>query len=146
MWIWIVVSAIGGIAIAMQALINWRLAASAGHPLVAAAISFAVGLAALCVAAIFQPAASFRQHSLASAPWWAWIGGTLGAFYIVLSIYLIPRIGAAVLLSAVVLGQLTFSLTADHFGFFGINPHPLSVARLAGGLLVIAGVVMVRMF
>jgi transporter family-2 protein len=93
-----------------------------------------------------QPAATLRQHSLGSAPWWAWIGGALGAFYIVMSIYLIPRIGAAALLSAVVLGQVVFSLLADHFGFFGVNQHPVTVPRLAGVVLVIVGVALVRLF
>ena len=146
MWVWVVVSAIGGMAIAMQAMINWRLSLSAGHPLVAAAISFGVGLTTLMLAGIFQPAGSFRQHSLATAPWWAWVGGALGASYIVMSIYLIPRIGAAALLSAVVLGQLTCSLLADHFGFFGVTQHPVSLPRIAGIALMIAGVVLVRLF
>ena len=146
MWIWIVVSAIGGMAIASQALINWRLSAFAGHPLLAATISFGVGLASLLVVLAVQPGVALGQHSLSGAPWWAWIGGALGAFYIVMSIYLVPRIGAAALLSAVVLGQLTFSLVADHFGFLGVNPHPVTVPRLAGTALVIVGVVLVRMF
>jgi transporter family-2 protein len=146
MWIWIVVGAIGGMAIAMQALINWRLSAAAGHPLVAATISFAIGLVSLLGVLVAQPATTLRQHNLGSAPWWAWIGGALGAFYIVMSIYLIPRIGTAALLSAVVLGQVAFSLIADHFGFFGVNQHPVTAPRLAGAVLVIAGVALVRLF
>jgi transporter family-2 protein len=146
MWIWIAVSALGGAAIAAQALINWRLASSAGNPIFAATISFAVGLAALLVVLITQPAGAVRNNMLGQAPWWAWIGGALGAFYIVISIYLIPRIGAAALLSAVVLGQLAFSLCADHFGLFGVQHHPASLPRMAGTALVVVGVVLVRMF
>ena len=145
MWMWIIVSAIGGMAIAAQALINWRLAAVAGNPFFAATISFGVGFAALLLVLLTQPGA-MRQSTLGSAPWWVWIGGALGAFYIVMSILLIPRIGAAALLSAVVMGQLFFSLFADHFGFFGITPHPISLPRLAGAVLVVAGVVLVRLF
>jgi len=133
-------------AIAAQALINWRLGSWAGNPILAATISFGVGFAALLAVLLTQPVGTLRQHTLGGAPWWAWIGGALGAFYIVMSIYMVPRIGAAALLSAVVLGQLTFSLLADHFGFFGVNAHPITLPRLAGTVLVIAGVVMVRMF
>jgi transporter family-2 protein len=145
MWIWILISALGGMAIAAQALINWRLAASAGNPFFAATISFGVGFAALLLVLFTQPGA-LRNSSFGNAPWWVWIGGALGAFYIVMSIFLIPRIGAAALLSAVVLGQLVFSLCADHFGFFGIAQHPISLPRLTGALLVVGGVVLVRLF
>src|SRR4051794_6324280 len=138
MWILILLSAAGGMAIAAQALINAKLNSYAGNGVLAATISFAVGLVALLAVLVFVPA-PVRTASLWSAPWWAWIGGALGALYIVISIYAVPRIGAAALLSAAVFGQLVFSLVADHFGFFGINTHPVSAPRLVGVVLVMAG-------
>jgi len=146
MWLWIVVSAIAGMGVASQALINTRLGAMAGSPLVAGVISFAVGLTSLLCVLIVQPAGTVRFHDLAKAPVWAFLGGTLGAFFIIATIYGVPRVGAAVWLSAAVLGQVTLSLVADHFGFFGVNVHPVTLPRLAGIVLVIVGVVMVRMF
>jgi transporter family-2 protein len=146
MWILILLSMAGGMAIAAQALINARLKVFAGNPILAATVSFAVGLIALLPVLAVQPSGSVSGHSLGSAPWWAWIGGALGASYIVVSIYAAPRIGAAALLSAVVLGQLSFSLVADHFGFFGISAHAVNAPRLVGVVLVTAGVVLVRMF
>jgi transporter family-2 protein len=146
MGILVLLSIAGGMAIAAQALINARLQVAVGNYILAATLSFAVGLLALLVVLVLQPSGAVSGHSLSSAPWWAWLGGALGAFYIVVSIYAAPRIGAAALLSAVVLGQLSFSLVADHFGFFGVNPHAVSVPRLLGVVLVIAGVVLVRMY
>jgi bacterial/archaeal transporter family-2 protein len=146
MWMWIVVSAVAGMGIAMQALINTRLGAAAGSPLVAAVISFAVGLTSLLCVLIVQPSGTVKMNALASAPVWAFLGGALGAFFILMTIYGVPRVGAAAWLSAAVLGQVTFSLIADHYGFFGVNVHPVTVPRLMGIALVIAGVVMVRMF
>jgi len=146
MWFLVLLSAAGGMAVAAQALINARLQLAAGNSVLAATLSFAVGLTALLAVLALQPAGAVTGHSLGSAPWWAWIGGALGAFYIVASIYVAPRIGAAALLSAVVLGQMSFALVADQFGFFGIDRHPISVPRLMGVLLVIAGVVLVRKY
>jgi transporter family-2 protein len=146
MWILILLSTAGGMAVAAQALINARLQLAAGNSVLAATLSFAVGLLALLAVLAVQPAGAVTGHSLGSAPWWAWVGGALGAFYIVASIYVAPRIGAAALLSAVVLGQMSFSLVADHLGFFGINRHPMNLPRLVGVLLVVAGVVLVRKF
>src|ERR1700758_2007993 len=116
MWIWILLSVVAGIGVATQALINARLGNASGNAFVAAVISFAVGLTSLLVVLLLQPAGAVRWQALRAAPWWAFIGGALGAFFIVVSIYSVPRIGAAVLLSAAVLGQLSFSLAADHFG------------------------------
>jgi bacterial/archaeal transporter family-2 protein len=146
MWIWILVSAVAGIGIATQALINTRLGAAAQSPLVAAVISFAVGLTSLLCVLVIQPTGTVKLQALRSAPVWAFFGGMLGAFFIVATIYGVPRVGAAVWLSAAVLGQVTFSLVADHFGYFGVNVHPVTLLRLAGVVLVIVGVVMVRMF
>jgi len=36
------------------------------------------------------------------------------------------------------------AVTLDHFGAFGLTPHPVSAARLAGAVLLIAGVVLIR--
>jgi transporter family-2 protein len=137
MWIWVM---------ATQALINTRLGTAAGNAFVAAMISFAVGFTSLTIVLAVRTAGAVRWEGLRGAPWWAYVGGMLGAFFIVATIYGVPRVGAAVWLSAAVLGQVTFSLVADHFGFFGVSQHAVSLPRLVGIVLVIVGVVMVRVF
>ena len=146
MWIWVVVSVIAGIGVATQALINTRLGGAAGNPFVAAMISFAVGFTSLAIVLTLRTTESGRWEGLRAAPWWAYVGGMLGAFFIVATIYGVPRVGAALWLSAAVLGQVTFSLVADHFGFFGVNVHPVTLPRLLGIVLVVVGVVLVRVF
>lgn len=141
MWPLLLLAAVAGAAIALQALINSRLTNFAGSPVLAATISFAVGLAGLAIALLTQPRA---PHTLGSAPWWAWVGGLLGAFYILLSILLIPRIGVAALISSAVLGQMVFSLTADHFGLLGLQTRVATPARIVGAVLVMAGVFLIR--
>ena len=146
MWIWVVVSVVAGIGVATQALINTRLGTAAGNPFVAAMISFAVGFTSLAVVQVLRTTATVQMDALRAAPWWAYLGGMLGAFFIVATIYGVPRVGAALWLSAAVLGQVTFSLVADHFGFFGVNVHPVTWPRMLGIVLVIVGVVLVRVF
>ena len=41
---------------------------------------------------------------------------------------------------------LLIGLILDHFGAFGTPQHPISLGRLAGIALVLAGVLMVRRF
>lgn len=141
MWTLLLLAALGGAAIALQALVNARLQLSAGNPILAATISFAVGLAGLLLVLGTQ---SVGFHGLTHTPWWAWMGGLLGAFYIVLSILLVPRIGAAALISSAVLGQMVFSLIADHYGLLGVQVRAASPTRLLGAVLLIGGVFLIR--
>ena len=141
MWILFLLAAFGGMAIALQALINSRLQQAAGNPILAAAISFTVGLVALLLVLTTQ---TRGPQTLTQAPWWVWVGGMLGAFYIVVSILLIPRIGAAALVSSAVMGQMVFALVADHYGFLGVQVRTASPVRVLGGMLLIAGVILIR--
>lgn len=141
MWMLILLAVFGGMAIALQALVNARLQQSAGNSVLAATISFGVGFVALALALSTQ---SVRGHSLAAAPWWAWLGGLLGAFYIVMSIVLLPRIGAAALISAAVFGQMIFALIADHYGLLGTQVRSASLPRVMGAALLLAGVLLIR--
>ena len=48
------------------------------------------------------------------------------------------------LIALVVAGQMAAAITLDHFGAFGLSPHPISVSRLLGAALLIAGVVLIK--
>ena len=76
--------------------------------------------------------------------WMSWTGGIFGAVYITISILLLPRLGAATVIALIVAGQMLASLAFDQFGFLGVPVHPLSVARAAGALFLVAGVVLIR--
>jgi bacterial/archaeal transporter family-2 protein len=77
-------------------------------------------------------------------PWYAWSGGLFGGVFILLAILLLPTLGAATLFALVVAGQVLIAVTLDHFGAFGLTPHPIGMTRLAGAALLIAGVVLIR--
>ncbi len=81
-----------------------------------------------------------------SAPWHIWIGGILGAIYVVATVVVAPRVGVAVLFSLVVAGQMAASILIDRSGWLGFEVRPLSLGRLAGGALIIAGVFLIRRF
>ena len=56
-----------------------------------------------------------------------------------------PRLGALNLFAAVIFGQLLCSVVLDHYGVL-YREHSLSAGRLAGVLLLAAGVALVRFF
>ena len=134
---------IAGVFIAVQAPTNAMLAKAGGSPVLAALISFAVGTVALFVtwlASSNRPATS----AFAGLPWYAWIGGLYGAVFVGAAAYAAPRIGLASLVTIGIAGQIAAALWLDHFGALGLPREPINVGRLAGALLVIAGVVLVR--
>jgi bacterial/archaeal transporter family-2 protein len=112
----------------------------------AAFASFFVGTLVLLAAAalVFRPLPTWDR--LGAAPWWVWVGGALGAFYVAASIVTAPRLGAATLIAVVVAGQALASLVVDHFGWVGFEPKHVTAGRVAGMALVAAGVALVRIF
>ena len=133
-----------GAAMAVQALANSRLRFTLGTPLSAAIAQFIVGLAALVVLAVAmrQPAAD--TSGLSRMPWWGWIGGAIGALFIVVSIVLTPRLGTALTLATMTVGQLVAALVLDHYGWLGAPVIRLSLTRVLGAAFLLAGIALMR--
>lgn len=145
-WIFMLMALLAGIAAPIQVAINARLGASIGHPLLAALTNFTVGALALLVFVVVTRVPAPPLTRLGALPPALWTGGLLGAFYVLAAIILAPRLGTALLLALIILGQLAMSLVIDHFGLFGIKVHRANVGRLVGLTLVAAGVLIFRRF
>lgn len=138
------VAALAGVAVITQQIFNANLRAVLHSAAWAGVVSYAVGL--LCMI-VFVLAMRDPVPSLAAArgaPWWLWSGGALGAVFIALAIFLVPKLGAASFIALMFAGQMMASLAFDHFGTFGLEKQAASPARLLGAALMIAGVVLVR--
>jgi len=133
---------LAGIAVAVQAPTNAMLARASGSVVLAACMSFAVGLVAL--AAVWAAFDRTAPAGLRAAPGWAWLGGLYGAMYVAALAYGTPRLGLAATLTVGIAGQIAAALVLDHFGLLGLRLAPVSPLRLAGAALVLAGVVLVR--
>lgn len=136
---------LAGGATALQAPTNARLAGAVASPVNAAFVSFAVGTAALALAAAMLQTRP-DMTAVRGLPWWAWVGGLYGAVFVVAAAWGVPRLGVALTITLMVAGQLLIGLILDHFGAMGVPRAPLSLGRVAGVGLVIAGVLMVRKF
>ena len=144
MIVFLLVALLAGALLPVQAGVNLQLRVLLGHPLAATLISFVVGtlgLAAL-VAALRVPLPI--GAGWARSEWWHWVGGLLGAAYIVATIVVAPRLGAATLVAALVAGQMVASLALDQFGWVGFAVHPITPWRLAGAALIVGGVALVQ--
>ena len=95
------VALVTGAAIAVQALANSRLRLALGTPVWAAIAQFVVGLVLLIVVAFATRQPAPILGGLGRMPAWAWVGGIVGALFIVVSIVLTPRLGTAVTLATI---------------------------------------------
>jgi len=129
---------LAGVGLAVQAPTNAALARTSGSVLLAALVSFIVGSIVLALAW-----AAIDRTSLAAlrgAPVWAWVGGLYGACFVAAMAFAAPRLGLATTLTVAIATQLATA----HFGLLGLKVAPISLWKVAGVVLVLAGVVLVR--
>lgn len=140
----IVLATLAGVAIATQQVFNGGLRNAIGSVWWAGLVSYIGGtvfmVAALLVTRTAIPAAGTLRQVTAIQ----WTGGVLGGVYIILSLLALPRLGVALVLALVVVGQMVASLAFDQFGLFGVPQHSVSLIRVLGALALAAGVLLIK--
>lgn len=144
---WLTLAALGliaGLSFVMQQLVNTNLRNGLTSSLWAAFVSYAGGtlLVALLLLATQQGVPS--RQEIAGTSWPSWLGGAFGVVYVLASIVLLPRTGAATAIALIVAGQMLTSVTFDHFGVLGMTKHPIGMVRVLGALMLLGGVVLIQ--
>jgi transporter family-2 protein len=138
----ILLGAGAGALVGMQAPINSRLGKTVGG-VQAATFSFLVGTAALvAISFILRGGLSSLGH-IGKVPWWALVGGLLGAVYVFVALEAVKTLGASGLTAVVITGQLTMSVVIDRLGLLGVAKAPVTFQRVLGIVLLVAGVALV---
>jgi transporter family-2 protein len=114
-----------------------------GDPLLAACLSFGIGFLVLCIISMARGAWP-TGSAIAAAPWWSWLGGLLGAFYVAVVIWGVPQLGAVSTIAALVFGQLAAALLLDAIGAFGLPVQGISWQRLLAAVLIFSGLILSR--
>lgn len=145
-WLFIVFVVGIGSALPLQALINARLGDATAGPLFASAlsmgVSFLIGAAVVAIRMGSQQSGFPTAGTLLDLPAWMWLGGVVGAGYVIAATFGVPVIGAAGFIALIIFGQMTGSLILDHYGV--LHPaRPINPVRIAGVLLVLLGVILV---
>lgn len=141
-WLLIVFVALAGAMLPLQALVNGRLGQATGSGVFASTVSFVIGTVALLLVTVAMRPALPSLAQAMSFPAWIWLGGLLGAAFVVIATIAAPRLGAAALISVVVLGQMISSIALDHYGVLHAA-QPVNLSRVAGCLLVVVGALLV---
>ena len=135
-----ILTALVGASLAVQIGLNATMSRHIGSPMAAALVNFVVGTLVLFLIVLFSRGSLPILAQAGGAPWWAWAGGLLGACFISASTAYGPMIGGATFLALLVAGQMVAALAIDHNGWLNFPVRPLDAWRVAGALLVIAGV------
>ena len=137
----VLIMAIVGGCIALQAPINAGLGKSTGN-FAAATISFAVGTVLLAMIVAIS-GRTVGLSNVTHVEWYYLLGGALGAAYVFSALVLVSQIGAGGVAAATVTGQLTTSVLLDRIGFLGLEQTPLTLGRVLGVALLLAGTYLV---
>ena len=77
--------------------------------------------------------------------WWMFTGGAFGAFFVTVSIYVVPYMGVATMISVMVAGQLLVAAVLAHYGILAEQAHPINLQKFIGmSLLAIGAIITVR--
>ena len=145
-YLYLLIALLAGAMMPTQAATNNKMAAFVESPVLAAFISFFVGTIALFVYILISGIPLGNLAAAKDATAVAWIGGLLGAFFVAATVTLVPKLGVAVAFSVIIAGQMIVTILIDHFGLLGVEVRPVSLSRIAGILLITAGVVLIRRF
>ena len=133
-----------GVSFVIQQAVNADLRASIGSAAWAGFVSYLGGTLCMLVLAIALRNSVPAISDINKGNWWAWTGGFFGSVYIAISIFLVPRLGAAFFIALLVAGQMMASISFDHFGLLGLSRHSIDLSRIIGAVLLVAGVVLIR--
>ncbi|MFN8358217.1 MAG: DMT family transporter [Spirosomataceae bacterium] len=135
-----------GTILPIQASLNAQMQKVVGSPIWSAFLSFLAGTICLFVYGIVTRLPVSQLWSARSVPWYLWLPGVIGAIYVGSVIMLIPRLGVALTFGLVIAGQLIISILLDHFGWFGVTVREVSWGRMAGAVLLLIGVWLIRKY
>ena len=137
---------LGGALQSCGAAMNGQLYKSLVNPWLASSVSFALITFFFTAAFLIMPHPLPTTRDLASLPWWAVIGGLVGAVQVYAGLTYVQRIGAGPFMGFTVTAALLASLAIDHFGLFRMSHHPMNLWRAVGGLLLIGGVTLIAKY
>jgi bacterial/archaeal transporter family-2 protein len=145
-WFFLLLAIAIGTIMPTQAAINNKLATFTESTVLAALVSFAVGTLTLLVYCLVGGIPLSPLSLTRNAPPVAWAGGILGAIYVTMVAFLVPRLGVALMFSLIIAGQMFITLFFDHYGILGVPMKAINLPRLMGVLLIIAGVILIRRY
>ncbi|UIZ92665.1 DMT family transporter [Corynebacterium sp. CNCTC7651] len=146
LWLLRAFGVVMGMGSATQTAVNGHLGRVIQSPIQAGQISLAVGLLVLTVLVLTLPGDRRALASgVAPGPWWMWMGGVLGAFFVFGGAGLAPLLGTGTTVIGSLTGTIICGQVLESLGVGGGKKGRPTALRLTGLIFVLAGVAMVRL-
>ena len=116
------------------------------NPWLASLVSFLPIVALLACLILCQPRPLPTVAGISAMPWWAPLGGLVGAFAVIAGLMFVNQAGAGPLAGLTITANILMSLAIDHFGWFSMAVHPLSGWRVLGAALMVGCIALVARF
>lgn len=136
-----------GMGSATQTAVNGHLGRALSSPVQAGQISLVVGLLLLfAMSVLLSGPRRALTSGVAPGPWWMWLGGVLGAFFVFGGAALSPILGTGTTVIAALVGNILCGQVLESLGVGTGRHRALPTAyRLTGLAVVLVGVGMVRL-
>lgn len=125
---------------------NHNLRLSLENPWLASLVSSLPIVALLACLIMCLPHPLPSERGLAEMPWWAPLGGVVGAFAVIAGLLFVGKVGAAAFAGLTITANILMSLAIDRLGMFGMPVHELSAGRIAGAALMSPGITLISKF
>ncbi len=132
-WLMVIIALLAGTSLAIQAGINGGLGRKIGA-IEGAFVSFSVGAIVLLLLMIF--AGKGNILNVMNVPKWQLTGGVLGAFIVYGTVLTVPKIGVALTMVSLIVGQVMTSMILDHTGIFSGKQIPFDTSRFIAVILL----------
>jgi transporter family-2 protein len=125
---------------------NGVLRKSLANPWLASLVSFLPIIAVLGVLWFCLPRPLPTAEGIGAMPWWAPLGGVIGAFAVITGLLFVDKVGAGAFAGLTITANILMSLAIDHFGLFGVQQHSMGPGRTVGAALMVAGIFAISKF
>ena len=139
---------IAGGCIAIQAAMNARLGIHLNSALLATGFAFLASFALITSFIVLSQfktlQITFSNIQLTSVPWYLWFSCTLSVVGVGAMYWLIPKMGAGMMMSYALTGQLVIAMLISHFGLFESPQKLITSSKLLGSALLIVGIILIN--
>ncbi len=125
---------------------NGALRNALTNPWLASVVSFLPVVAFLAVLFVCLPRPLPTVEGVSDMPWWAPLGGLIGAFAVIAGLLFVNKVGAGAFAGLTITANILMSLAIDQFGLFGMEVHHLNLGRIVGGALMVGGIALIATF
>lgn len=135
--LFLLIAFIAGVAMACQGSINSAVSKAIGLSESTFLVHLTAALAVGLILLFGFGKGNFGNYS--NVPWYYYTGGLIGVIITYGVIVTIPKLGAAVATTSIIVGQVLTAALIDHFGLFGLDKEPFKWSNFLGLIFLSIG-------